>query len=65
MAWPFAETSPAGKAPVVVLVSAVRGRRPRQPVHQDGQLMSGIEQHIEGTIRELQQLNRWIGLLPI
>jgi hypothetical protein len=61
----FVETSPAGKAPVVVLVSAVRGHRPRQPVHQDGPLMSGVEQHIEGTVRELQQVDRCIGLIPV
>ncbi len=27
--------------------------------------MSGVEQHIEGTVRELQQLDRWISLIPV
>jgi hypothetical protein len=27
--------------------------------------MSGVEQHIEGTVRELQQVDRWIGLIPV
>jgi hypothetical protein len=27
--------------------------------------MSGVEQHVKGTIRELQQVDRWIGSLPV
>jgi hypothetical protein len=27
--------------------------------------MSGVKQHIESTVRELQQVDRWIGLVPV
>jgi hypothetical protein len=61
----FVETSSARKASVIVLVPAVPGRRPRQPVHQDGPLMSGVKQNIEGPVGELQQFDRWTGLFPV
>jgi hypothetical protein len=34
-------------------------------VHQDGQLVSRIKQHIESAVGELKQFDRWSGLIPI